>query len=360
MSTQIYCAKKMIVTVPVADIRTGPGAAPEEIVGPALSQDSRTPNSNITQDSQVLMHEIVIAEQDATTPHDWYKVHMIMQPEFAQGNWQHCSGFISAHQVTPAPCDFCINAVVAIPWADILQNSTDDAVIQKLSLGTCLSLAPENPNNNTMYSSTLLATGQKGFIKNDSCYMLDAVVQEHSDPLRARVVQTLLSFLASPYVWGGCSAFDATNKHQLTGIDCSSLIYLTMRAHGLLIPRNAHDQYLVSSAVSSGKDLKPGDVVYLCRKGQTRMNHVLAFLGNETFIEATGLSFSSVRQAPDPKALTTRVVSAHEFFGFEVGQLTNNLEFILPSGPHTMHLRTFLGNSQQVQELRDNFLSALQ
>ena len=69
-----------------------------------------------------------------------------------------------------------------------------------------------------------------------------------------------------------------------TGVDCSGLVNLVFRVHGVDVPRDAHEQWMRARPLPAG-ELKPGDLIFLARDGKI-MNHVMIFAGDESFIEA--------------------------------------------------------------------------
>ncbi len=97
-------------------------------------------------------------------------------------------------------------------------------------------------------------------------------------PLRDQLIKEASLFLDAPYLWGGRASL---LKNQIASVDCSGLINLLYRAQGIQIPRNAHDQYLVSQPTSK---LLPGDPLYLAK--EKRITHVILKLDDSTFIEA--------------------------------------------------------------------------
>lgn len=95
---------------------------------------------------------------------------------------------------------------------------------------------------------------------------------------RTTLVSEAKRFLGAPYLWGGRSF---PLKNSICSVDCSGLINLLYRAQGIIIPRNAHDQYLKSQPISS---LLPGDPLFLAK--EKRVSHVLLKLDDTTFLES--------------------------------------------------------------------------
>jgi cell wall-associated NlpC family hydrolase len=94
-------------------------------------------------------------------------------------------------------------------------------------------------------------------------------------------------FLGLPYTWGGTSSF---------GYDCSGLVQMLERRHGVLLPRDAQPQADWSGLepVSSRSDLAPGDLLYFGASPQ-RITHTGMYLGDGQFISATTYQTPVVR-----------------------------------------------------------------
>lgn len=82
-------------------------------------------------------------------------------------------------------------------------------------------------------------------------------------PEPARVVQTARQFLGTRYLWGGTSGW---------GADCSGLVHLAHRMHGVAAPRDAFDQHEAAEPVLLD-DVRPGDLLFFARPG-ARAHHV--------------------------------------------------------------------------------------
>jgi cell wall-associated NlpC family hydrolase len=95
-----------------------------------------------------------------------------------------------------------------------------------------------------------------------------------SSGVGSRVVQQGLTFLGTPYVWGGESP---------SGFDCSGLAQYLYRQQGVSIPRVAADQFRAGTPVASDQ-MRPGDLVFFARAGY--VHHVGIYIGGGKFLQA--------------------------------------------------------------------------
>jgi cell wall-associated NlpC family hydrolase len=93
-------------------------------------------------------------------------------------------------------------------------------------------------------------------------------------PSAGSLVATERRFLGLRYLWGGTSGF---------GYDCSGLVYLVYRIHGITLPRDAGPQSVAGSAVAPASR-KPGDLVFFARDGD--VHHVAIWIGGGAILEA--------------------------------------------------------------------------
>ena len=101
-----------------------------------------------------------------------------------------------------------------------------------------------------------------------------AVTAAGLTPTGASIVATARRFLGLPYLWGGTSGF---------GFDCSGLVHLIYRAHGVVLPRDSDPQSKAAVAVSRS-DLQPGDLVFFSSGGVAY--HVALYAGSGLIIDS--------------------------------------------------------------------------
>ncbi|MCB0894286.1 MAG: C40 family peptidase [Nocardioides sp.] len=112
-------------------------------------------------------------------------------------------------------------------------------------------------------------------------------------PSRASVVARARSFVGLAYLWAGTSGF---------GLDCSGLTWLTYRAHGIRLPRDASAQATFGRAVTR---LRPGDLMFF----GDPVHHVAMYAGHGRMVHAPGTG-QSVQVVP-----VSTPPYAHEYAG---------------------------------------------
>lgn len=92
------------------------------------------------------------------------------------------------------------------------------------------------------------------------------------------LTETALQFLNVPYLWGG---------RTIGGIDCSGLVQVVCKIHGIKMPRDAARQAELGTMVSFFGEARPGDLIFF--SGETeRISHTGIFLGSGKIIHSSG------------------------------------------------------------------------
>jgi cell wall-associated NlpC family hydrolase len=90
------------------------------------------------------------------------------------------------------------------------------------------------------------------------------------------ITGSAINFAGLLYLWGGTSGF---------GLDCSGFAWLVLRRHGIIVPRDAHDQAAGGEPVSLSM-LQPADLVFFAEQPGGHVHHVAMALGHGQMIHA--------------------------------------------------------------------------
>jgi len=125
---------------------------------------------------------------------------------------------------------------------------------------------------------------------------------------RAEVVRETMTFLNTPYLWGG--------MHQDTGMDCSAFAKLVYAKAGLSLPRVSGEQFSRSLRLSPSGVL-PGDLVFFAMKnpGSARVDHVGIYVGKGFFVHASFSNGVHIDSVTNPYYYS-RLVSVRKYAGF--------------------------------------------
>ncbi len=107
-------------------------------------------------------------------------------------------------------------------------------------------------------------------------------------------------FEGTDYLWAGTSG---------AGWDCSGLTHAAYAAHGVVIPRDAHDQAATGTPVDRS-DLRPGDLLFF---GADSVTHVGMYVGEGRMIQAPATGRKVETVPIDAPGLASRFLGARRY-----------------------------------------------
>lgn len=168
-------------------------------------------------------------------------------------------------------------------------------IISEVIMGNILLL--DNPKKQKNFYRVSFADGRTGYIVASAIKKWDE--WKNSIALTGNSIEkTAKRFLGLPYFWGGTSS---------RGLDCSGLTKTTYLMHGIILPRDARQQYITGMAIDSVNNfskLQKGDLLFFGRKNMTdttqyNIVHTAIYLHDRQFInaDAKGITISSLDPA---------------------------------------------------------------
>lgn len=122
-----------------------------------------------------------------------------------------------------------------------------------------------------------------------ACSQVDSLQTEESDslPVVEAILDQAVSYLGTPYVWGGSDA---------NGFDCSGLTYRVFNDNGISLPRTVTAIEEMGEPVERDS-LQPGDIMIF-----RNPSHAGIYLGNGEFIHCSswqdrGVVITSIGQS---------------------------------------------------------------
>jgi gamma-D-glutamyl-L-lysine dipeptidyl-peptidase len=215
--------------------------------------------------TQALLDEpaIVLEERDG-----WSRVVLTEQPA-DDLDPRGYPGWLPSHQLAPADSgidpDFAPDAVdhiVAVTATTIRDAPDGDLVLPFVVLGTRLREV-EFPARRRRVTDAWRAVGVPGRKEAVFARAMDLAAAATPTATGRDVLKTATMLREVRYVWGGLSPF---------GIDCSGLVHLSWRRHGVTLPRDAYNQAAATKPVPFGEE-RPGDLYFFAQPGQ-RIHHV--------------------------------------------------------------------------------------
>ena len=115
-------------------------------------------------------------------------------------------------------------------------------------------------------------------IIGEKTYKVDAFEQCEGKDKRSEIIKTALSYLSSPYLWGGKSPF---------GIDCSGYSQVVYKINGIQIPRDASQQVNLGKSRNFIDEAEPGDLAFFDNE-EGNVIHVGIVMEGRKIIHASG------------------------------------------------------------------------
>jgi len=257
--------KLLSVVASVADLLAGPSATAERL-------------------TQILLNERLrcLGDED-----DWYMVEALEQQKLSDEGWRGYPGWIGKNRAAPLEGRPALDGVLV---RGTLASAPSLPALY-LSAGTRVEMTGEHSG---VLVGIRLPGGMMAWVRGADIRHTGT----GGDPAakRQRIIEAAMSFIDTPYLWGGRS----TSLHSLrsglpvsavgyalpaTGVDCSGLINLSYRAAGIDVPRDARDQHAAARPLPPGR-LQPADLIFLTPAEGRGIDHVILYLGGERFVEA--------------------------------------------------------------------------
>lgn len=247
-------ADKLEVCVPVATMWTRPGAprdrdaaavVDEPDVGDwvaSLDATARKGLAGRTLTQLLIGERVQLLEEKGS----WARVRALQQPSSKDAGGY--PGWIRRNHLGARVGDDGPLAVVTATTT-VCELGADSMA---LSFGTVLRRESEDVEDGRV----LLPDGRRGRVLPADVSPGPAVEDIVVD--RLGVLASARRFLGLRYLWGGTSAW---------GMDCSGLVHLVYRTHGVVVPRDAFDQAEAVAPVALG-DVQPGDLYFFARPGE--------------------------------------------------------------------------------------------
>lgn len=208
--------------------------------------------------------EVVVIE-DAD---DWVKVRIPVQGNYS--GWMRKSAIVPARQAGAFASARQL-AVVRVARATVFRDEQGDGpALAHVTMGARLAALRERRG----LVHVAFPDGESGYIAGEAVALYE---RDGAPPRRGvgDIIQTATQLLGVPYVWGGVST---------DGVDCSGFVYTVFYVNGVVLPRDAHDQYAVGTPVER-EDLRPGDLVFYSTYAKGA-SHVGVYMGGHKVIQS--------------------------------------------------------------------------
>lgn len=131
------------------------------------------------------------------------------------------------------------------------------------------------------YLHVRFPSGREGYISKADA-VPDSEFRESVRQDAEAILETALTMVGFPYVWGGTSP---------KGFDCSGYVRTVLALHGIIIPRDAGQQAPVTERIETSRGLdklQPGDLLFFGNKETGKVRHVGFYMGDGRFLHCIG------------------------------------------------------------------------
>lgn len=282
----------MVVNAPVVDLRAQPHTTAQPNIHDPL------------EETQLLYGEAVRVRKQRE---GWAYIEAVEQPEFTHATrWQGYPGWVPVSSLAPWNSLFGPTMVVTVPWAWTYQ---DAYLIQRSPWRFPLGAGLRATNMGGAVWKVELLDGSIVWMAARDAGSLGELLAVPAIQKRQLILRAAESLIGEPYYWGGRSPGAKGQEERAYGLDCSALVNLAYRSVGMVLPRDAHEQFLRARR-RTAPDV--GDLIFLSEPGNaTRIVHVMLYAGQNNAIEGPGTGN------------TVRRISLHERLGRSLDQLAS-------------------------------------
>ena len=194
--------------------------------------------------------------------------------------------------------------VVTVPWLDILTHpSIHSKAIKTIPKGSLLFWMGEKQAGN--WYCVRLCDGQYGWVRKEwvrfweKGELLEKSSKKKNEWIRRQIIEDARQYQMTAYRWGGKTPY---------GVDCSGFCSIVYWMSGIIIYRDAQMREDFPVHPISKDRLEQGDLLYY-------PGHVALYLGNQSYIHASGSAAKVVINSLDPSKENYREDLAFPQFG---------------------------------------------